>query len=218
MKWDLLTFFIVVWDVTFLISPVAAVLARRSFKDWAAPTKRTFIALNLALIAIATLILTTKWSFSGLVADAIVLAAGYFAYTALLFLISLIKPKWLTWSVVGLGLIPTAVGVFLGITMLGLLFILGDMVPREEARLSRNYSYRISWYGGAIADHDGAELTILYHPTYLPFIEEELLKKDYEDSDYDFQNLSVDLFGGQVRISCPRAKTGAMERTVLARN
>jgi hypothetical protein len=218
MTLNLMTFFIAIWDATFLLSPIVALIARSEYKQWRSSVRRLFLVANFSFLTIGGLILVTKWSFSGLAADAVALGAGYSAYTCLIFLISLRRPKALTWTIVGMGMIPTAIGVLLGVTMLALFFVLGDLVPRKEAWLSRNYSYRITYYGGAMADHDGADLTVLYHPTLLPFVEKEIFRKQYEDSNYAFADLNVNFSGKQILILCPRSKSAEVETTRVPNN
>jgi hypothetical protein len=59
----------------------------------------------------------------------------------------------------------------------------------------------------------GADLTVLCHPTLIPFVEKEIFRKQYEDSDYTFADLSVNVSGKQVLILCPRAKSVQIEAT-----
>ena len=102
MTLDLLTFFIVLWDTTFLLSPILALIVRSKYKIWRTSDRRAFLVANFSFLTIAVVILATKWSFTGLAGDAIALAAGYSAYTCLVFLISLQRPKALTWTIVGI--------------------------------------------------------------------------------------------------------------------
>jgi hypothetical protein len=133
--------------------------------------------MALGLIASAVWIVCTKWSFTGLVPDAVALALAYWAYSFFLFLIPISKRLW-RGIVIAIGMIPAAAGISIGtFGLLGLIFALGDRSPHQEGTLSKNYSYRIAWWGDATSDHDGADLKILYHSAFAPFLEKEIMPR-----------------------------------------
>lgn len=204
---------------TFLFSIPVGFFGRKVYLRSGRVARKWIVLCCFSAIAIASGILFSKWSFRGMIADAVFLSLAYLSYSLLVFLIST-RPKAPFVVLTVIGMVPTAAGLFLSVVgILGLMFVFGDMAPHERGNLNRNYAYRIAWWGGAMTDHDGADLKIFYRPTLAPFLEKEIYAKTYIDSSYDFDALKVFLVDGQIVLQCPSAggKSIETERITVSR-
>ena len=199
---------------TLVLSVPWGLYVRQRFVDGDARVRAGLVVPQLMMLIAGIFILLTPWSFSGVVFDSLCLLGGYLAYNGLVFLPSLLPPRKLTWLITAAGLVPTTIGM--------LSFVGSTMVPREsvrqtEAWLTPNYSYRVAKPGGATIADDDAELSILYHPSILPFMEKEVFRKIYVRSQYNAAALELHLTDDRrkIVIACPRRDTTTVERTVF---
>jgi hypothetical protein len=178
---------------------------RRSFLK-ASPVKRRNILVFLTSAILSGLvILTSPWSFSGILLDAAVLSLAFISYFGVAFLLSLLPPRRWTWVLTLIGTLPIAIYVLP--LSLALIFIVGDEIPHAEGVLLTNYSYRINWFGNATTSQNGADFKLLYHPWPLSFVEKQVLVKRFLDSDCTVDNLEAHSTpdGKQILINCPGA-------------
>ena len=194
-----------VWWATIILSPLAGWYGRKKYPKIPGVRKGMLAAVSLAVIALTAVIVFTRWSLAGFLPDALALALCCLAYTFLMCIIP-VPGKVSRTILIVVGMIPAAVGVFVGtIGILGLAFAIGDARPHQQGNLNRNYSYRIAWWGGAMTDHDGADLKIFYRPTFAPFLEKEIYSKTFIDTHYQFEGLKVSLGGSDILVQCPNA-------------
>jgi hypothetical protein len=178
---------------------------RRAFVT-ASPIKRRNILVFLTSSLLSGLvILTSPWSFSGILLDAAVLSMAVISYFGLVFLLSLLPPQRWTWVLTLIGTLPLAIAVLP--LSLALVFIVGDEIPHSEGLLTRNYSYRINWFGNATTTYNGADFKLLYHPWPLSFLEKQVFVKRFVDGDCTVDKLEAHPAPGgkQILIDCPGA-------------
>ncbi len=146
--------------------------------------RRQLLLVHAVVILLAVAIARSKWSFTGVMADAFVLSLAWFAYADLAFALSLLRPKAAGWALACIASLPLLAGLLVGISpfMVVVMFALHDMTPRKQAHLDRNYSYRITWYGAAFTS-EGSEVRVFYHPTLAPFLEKEIFLKQVPTDD-----------------------------------
>jgi hypothetical protein len=204
---DISVVFYLLAEIAIFAAPLAAALLRPKFQAW--PQRGRWILAGAAVFFIAgdALIIFGSWSLRGILADAVFVFTSYFAYCALIFAISTCKPRWLTYPLTFLGILPMALGLFLGtIGIFVILLVLGDVAPAREGRLTDGMSYRVRYYGGATVAHDKSVITIVRSPTLLPFLEEQTFSKDYIDTDCAVDLVSARLTPDpkSVEITCGR--------------
>lgn len=114
---------------------------------------------------------------------------GYLAAMSVLFaLASRAKNKGSRWALRSIFSIPVLLGLMLGtIGVLGLMFVIGDSVPRQEARLNSEYGYRICFTGNAIASTHSAEVDIVEYPHFLP-IQQTVWHRSFDGREYEYHD------------------------------
>jgi hypothetical protein len=178
---------------------------RRPFVAASPSKRRNILVFLISALCSGLVILKSPWSFSGILLDAAVLSLATISYFGLVFLLSLLPPRRWTWVLTLIGTLPIAIAVLP--LSLGLIFIVGDEIPRSEGLLTRNYSYRINWFGNATTSQNGADFKLLYHPWPLSFLEKQVLVKRFSDSDCTVDKLGAHPASGgkQILIDCPGA-------------
>ena len=201
--------FVLLAIVAFVGTPIWALMFRARFARLDRKRRKRLLLLHFMVILLAVVIVISPWSFTGVVADALLLVAAYYAYADLAFLVSLYGPRPLTWTLTVILLLPllAAMALVTRSFSYGLALAIGEIVPSRQAALDRNYSYRIASYGGAATSRNGEEVRVFYHPTLAPFVEKQIFWKDFRDSSYSRNAISVELgnAGRQIMIHCPRA-------------
>jgi len=193
----------ILFGVTCFSSPIWGWFARRWLLRFEHYRRARFLCVQLYLICIALLIVETPWSFRGLLVDAVFLSLGYFSFMGIAFSASALKPKFLTWIVPVAAMVPTIAGMFVTVTLLGLMFIIGDYVPEKAGTIDFRHTYRITYYGNATTSNGGARVQVLYHPLLLPFLERPIFDRELEFTDYDFTEAEVKGVAGAILVTCP---------------
>jgi MFS family permease len=189
---------------TFFGSPIWGYFARKLYIRLDRVPKQRLVLLQLTLILLAILIVKTSWSFRGLLADALVLSLAFFSFVGLAFIVSALKPKYLTWIVPVAAMVPTIAGMFLTVTLLGLMFIVGEYVPERAGTIDARHSYRITYYGNATTSWGGARVKVLYHPLLLPFVEKQVFDRELEFSEFKFTEVEVKAGQNAILVVCPK--------------
>jgi hypothetical protein len=203
-EWEFLFLYVLGWGTIIAALPFGFYI-RKQFAS-ASPVKRRNILVCLAVALLTGFaVVKSAWSFTGITADAAMLSLTFLAYFGLIFLLSLLPPRNWSWILTLICTLPLAVAVLP--LSFGMIFIVGDEVPRFEGKLTRNYSYQINWYGNATTTHDGADVKILFHPWPLSFLEKEVFVKRFSDTDCSFDKLEVRAVpdSNHVLIDCPGA-------------
>ncbi len=203
-NWTMAYFFALAFGSLIGALPFAFYL-RRAFVTASAIKRRNILVFLISALLSGLVILKSPWSFSGILVDAAVLSLAVISYFGLVFLLSLLPPRRWTWVLTLIGTLPIAIALLP--LSLGLVFIVGDEIPHSEGLLTRNYSYRINWFGNATTSQNGADFKLLYHPWPLSFLEKQVLVKRFSDSDCTVDKLEAHPAPGgkHIIIDCPGA-------------
>jgi hypothetical protein len=194
-------------EFSIFVAPLGAALLRPKFQASSRRGLRTLTAIAMVFITGDAIILVSSWSLRGLLPDAVFVVFSYFAYCALIIAISTLKPRWFTFPLTVLGIVPMVAGFVLGtVGILGILMVLGDVTPAREGKLGARMSYRVRYHGGATESHNESTVAIVRSPALFPFIEKEIFYKDYLDSDCDLDLVSARIGPDRetIEITCGR--------------
>ena len=182
-------------ETALLLAPFFAYFGSK-VNSWLRPRQSVYlVALSVLLIGAAIFFNFSDWSLRGDIANLLVGDLGYLAAFYILFtLASLVRPKGLRWVLRATFLIPILLGLALGsVGVLGLMFIIGDSTPRQEAKLNSHYGYQVCFTGGAYTSGDTAEVDIVRYPSFLP-IQKTVWHRSFDEREYDYyQGLRVAL-------------------------
>src|SRR4051812_5207640 len=185
---------VAIFETTALVAPICGILFRRKFQGWPTRRRAAFAGVAAFFIAATAIITWSRWSFRGVLADAISLGISYFAYCGLVFALSAYKPRWLTYPFTVVGTLPMFIGFFFGtVGLLIPLMMLGDVAPAREGKLTHGVYFRVRYHGGATESHNQSMIAIERSPTLFPFIENEIFYKEYLDTDCDLDLVSARL-------------------------
>ena len=169
---------------------------------WALVSRRTKSLLIFAawlLVAAYGFMLSTGWRFTSPLANEIVGSATVGAYTLLVLLVTLMRPKPLTYSLAALLLLPVPAALaWLPLTA-------RDPGPVETSYIAGTlFVKKFHWDAGAMGS-SGTTLLIYDKPRFIPFIEHSLQRVVFDDakcsSDKAFVMLEAD--GRHVLARCP---------------
>jgi hypothetical protein len=195
-----------------LIAPVFAFLGFK-MNEWVRPkTFQRWLVGLLILAGAGAAVNFGRWSLRGPVANTSLGALGYIAgITAVFALASLFSRRSVRILLSTVFSIPIVVGLGLGtVGVLGLMFIIGDSLPRHQATLSQRYGYQIRYSGGAYSSHYSEEVELFYNLPYLP-LQKSVWFRSFDDHDYTYSKGTTVLLApdrGQAIVSVPKISGG----------
>lgn len=176
-------------EAALLLAPFFAYFGSK-FNSWLRPRHfASFLALSLVFIGGAIFFNFSNWSFRSDTASLLLGGLAYFATVSVLFaLASRVNCKEARLVLQAISSIPIILGLALGtVGVLGLMFIIGDSAPRQEARLNSEYGYRICFTGGGYTSTNTAELDIVKYPRFLP-IQKTVWHRSFDERESEYHD------------------------------
>jgi hypothetical protein len=171
----LMTGFFMTWFSLFA-APLAGVMLVYRWRDSDAPVLRPAVGWALAFLGLIALCVATGLQWSSTAANFVCCLGGLYAYWLIAAATWAIPLRWLRILLGTLAFLPLIPSLMLGtIGLLGLIFILGDMLgpPVEARRLSHWRTCEVSTWGSAVTD-SGYTVQLYWAPAWLPIVRRQL--------------------------------------------
>ena len=174
-------------ELGLLLIPVLAYLFYKKFK-----TNIKYLVSLYSVIGLLGIARFFNLTFYGDLYDFILPIGVYFGYCILISFSLQINNRFLKLTLRILGLIPVIIGyIFATGGILGIMFIIGDLVPEKTVKINDKFYYREYSIGNVTSIDGGKEYQFSKQITLLPFIEKRILKQEISYLHYDTDSIVV---------------------------
>lgn len=187
-----------------IAGPTAGWLVFRAWRSWSWKECAALVTASGTCVLFAFLDIVSPLSFRGFGADAAVIALGYLAFCSLACATIAAAPRLLRFPVGVLFSAALAPLMLTTLSGIGVLAILGGLLPRHETALAPHLLLRTSQESGASVAHNLTKLELVQQPGFLPGLEISRYVRWVRDDECAFPALHLAISRDKAVVLCGR--------------